>query len=45
MMEQQQEQNTEVTAEQLLQRYAQENAELRFELMKLQIALENKADE
>ena len=31
----------EVTAEQLLQKYAQENATLRFELMKLQIALKN----
>lgn len=45
MMEQQQEQNAEVTAEQLLQRYAQENAELRFELMKSQIALENKVSD
>lgn len=42
-MEEKQEQSTEVTAEQLLQRYAQENTELRFELMKLQIALENKS--
>lgn len=31
----------EVTAEQMLQRYVQENAELRFELMKLQMILEN----
>lgn len=36
-----------VTAEQILQRYVQENAELRFELVKLQMLLENseKADE
>ena len=35
-----------VTAEQILQRYVQENAELRFELIKLQMLLENseKAD-
>lgn len=30
-----------VTAEQILQRYVQENAELRFELIKLQMLLEN----
>ena len=30
-----------VTAEQILQRYVQENAELRFELVKLQMLLEN----
>lgn len=30
-----------VTAEQILQRYVQENAELRFELIKLQMILEN----
>lgn len=30
--------------EQLLQRYAQENAELRFELMKLQIELEKREE-
>lgn len=37
----------EVTAEQILQRYVQENAELRFELVKLQMLLENskKAEE
>ena len=36
-----------VTAEQILQRYVQENAELRFELVKLQMLLEdvNKAEE
>lgn len=36
-----------VTAEQILQRYVQENAELRFELVKMQMLLENseKADE
>ena len=36
-----------VTAEQILQRYVQENAELRFELIKLQMLLENskKAEE
>ena len=36
-----------VTPEQILQRYVQENAELRFELIKLQMLLENseKADE
>ena len=33
----------EVTAEQILQRYVQENAELRFELIKLQMLLENGA--
>lgn len=33
-----------VTAEQILQRYVQENAELRFELIKLQMLLE-KEDE
>ena len=32
---------SEVTAEQMLQRYVQENAELHFELMKLQMLLEN----
>lgn len=31
----------EVTAEQILQRYVQENAELRFQLIKLQMLLEN----
>lgn len=31
----------EVTAEKILQRYVQENAELRFELVKLQMLLEN----
>lgn len=31
----------QVTAEQMLQRYVQENAELRFELIKLQMLLEN----
>ena len=31
-----------VTAEQILQRYVQENAELRFELIKLQMLLENR---
>lgn len=31
----------EVTAEKMLQRYVQENAELRFELIKLQMLLEN----
>lgn len=31
----------EVTAEQILQHYVQENAELRFELVKLQMLLEN----
>lgn len=37
----------EVTPEQILQRYVQENAELRFELVKLQMLLENgkKAEE
>ena len=37
----------EVTAEQILQRYVQENAELRFELLKLQMLLEKnkKAEE
>lgn len=30
-----------VTAEKILQRYVQENAELRFELVKLQMLLEN----
>lgn len=37
----------EVTAEKMLQRYVQENAELRFELMKFQMLLENgnKAEE
>lgn len=37
----------QVTAEQMLQRYVQENAELRFELIKLQMLLEKseKADE
>lgn len=30
-----------VTAERILQRYVQENAELRFELIKLQMLLEN----
>jgi hypothetical protein len=30
-----------VTAEQILQRYVQENAELRFELIKLQMLIEN----
>lgn len=30
-----------VTSEQILQRYVQENAELRFELIKLQMLLEN----
>lgn len=37
----------EVTAEKMLQRYVQENAELRFELVKLQMLLENskKAEE
>ena len=30
-----------VTAEKMLQRYVQENAELRFELVKLQMMLEN----
>ena len=37
----------QVTSEQMLQRYVQENAELRFELIKLQMLLENseKADE
>lgn len=36
-----------VTAEQILQRYIQENAELRFEIIKLQMLLENskKAEE
>ena len=36
-----------VTAEQILQRYVQENAELRFELIKLQMLLEygEKAEE
>ena len=32
---------SEVTAEQMLQRYVQENAELRFQLIKLQMLLEN----
>lgn len=47
MMEQQQERNTGVTAEQLLRRYVQENAELRFELIKLQMLLaeEEESDE
>lgn len=31
----------EVTAEKMLQRYVQENAELRFELVKLQMLLKN----
>ena len=31
----------EVTAEQILQHYVQENAELRFQLIKLQMLLEN----
>lgn len=37
----------QVTAEQMLQRYVQENAELRFELIKLQTLLEKseKVDE
>ena len=37
----------EVTAEQMLQHYVQENAELRFQLVKLQMLLENskKAEE
>ena len=30
-----------VIAEQILQRYVQENAELRFEIIKLQMLLEN----
>ena len=36
-----------VTAEQILQRYVQENAELRFELIKLQMLLaeEEESDE
>ena len=36
-----------VTAEQILQRYVQENAELRFELIKLQMLLaeEDESDE
>lgn len=32
---------SKVTAEKILQRYVQENAELRFELIKLQMLLEN----
>lgn len=37
----------EVTAEKILQHYVQENAELRFELVKLRMLLENgkKAEE
>ena len=37
----------EVTSEQMLQHYVQENAELRFQLVKMQMLLENvkKAEE